>query len=125
MTSKKKEKGKNNARERVWKIRDSIQKLEDVKDEIIDFLNSTDESIDEAWITDVKEVYYSIVSAWELLKGISDDRTHYDHSAWAYLELAKSRLEQASSEIKILGETGIKLESTKRNFWSLLGTDLY
>ncbi len=128
MTRKKKVKAKDKARERVWKIRDSIQKLEDVKDKIIEFLNSTDESIDEAWITDVKEVYFSIVSAWELLKGISDDRTHYDKSAWNYLELAKSRLGQASSELRILGEDGIKLESELRDTfevcWEQISTEL-
>ena len=128
MTSKKKESNKNNVRERVWKIRDSIQKLEDVKDKIIDFLNSTDELIDDVWITDVKEVYYSIVSAWELLKGVSENRTKYADSAFKYLELAKSRLEQASSEIKILGETGIKLESDLRETfgvcWEQISTEL-
>lgn len=128
MTRKKKVKAKDKVRERVWKIRDSIQKLEDVKDKIIEFLNSTDESIDEAWITDVKEVYFSIVSAWELLKGISDDRTHYDKSAWNYLELAKSRLGQASSELRILGEDGIKLESELRDTfevcWEQISTEL-
>lgn len=128
MTRKKKVKDKNNARERVWKIRDSIQKLEDVKDKIVEFLNTTDESIDEAWITDVKEVYFSIVSAWELLKGISDDRTHYDKSARSYLELARSRLEQSSSELKILGKDGIKLESelraTFKVCWEQISTEL-
>jgi hypothetical protein len=114
MPRKKKVKTKDKARERVWNIRDSIQKLEDVKDKTIEFLNSTEEEIDKAWITDVKEVYYCIVSAWELLKGISDDRTHYDKSAWSYLQLGKSRLEQASSELRILGKDGIKLESELR-----------
>ncbi len=128
MTSKKKEKGKKDVQERVWKIRDSIQKLEDVKDKIIDFLNSTVEEIDEVWITDVKEVYYSIVSAWELLKGISDNRTHYDDSARGYLELAKSRLGQASSELKVLGKEGLQLESELRETfevcWKQISSEL-
>lgn len=128
MTPKANTKGNKNTRERVWKIRDEIQKLEDVKDKIIDFLNTTEESIDGAWINDVKEVYYSIVSAWELLKGIADARTQYDDSARAYLELAKSRLEQTASELKILGEDGSQLESELRETfevcWKQISTEL-
>ncbi|MHA1233624.1 MAG: hypothetical protein ACTSQL_00905 [Promethearchaeota archaeon] len=55
---------------RIWKIRDYIQELEDIKDGIIDFLNSRkklDEVTKNLWISDVKGVYSATISAWELL----------------------------------------------------------
>ena len=60
--------------ERIWKIRDYIRSLEDIKDGIIDFLNSRkklDVVTKNLWISDVKDVYYSTVSAWEMLNSAS------------------------------------------------------
>ena len=46
----------NNIIERIWKIREYIQKLEDIKESIINFLNSRkklDEVTKNLWISDV------------------------------------------------------------------------
>jgi len=58
-------------KENIWNIRNYIQKLEDIKDEIIDYLNLLKELDDlnrNLWISDVKELYYNTVSAWEMLR---------------------------------------------------------
>ena len=100
-------KNNNVSLERIWKIRDYIQELEDVKDEIIGFLSS-DNDIDNAtrniWISDAKEFYFSTVSAWEMLhftvKGMMN---HLDDSK-GFLYRAKSRLAKSISELKIFEE---------------------
>ena len=51
----------------VWKIRDIIQELEDIKDGIVNFLISRkklDDVTKNLWISDVKEFYYNTVAAW-------------------------------------------------------------
>jgi len=90
--------------ERIWKIRDYILELEDVKDRIIGFLNS-DDDIDNGtrniWISDAKEFYFSTVTAWEMLYlTVSGIKEHLDDSK-GFLYRAKSRLTKSISELKI------------------------
>ncbi len=112
---KKNSKGNQEREARIWRIRDSIQNLEDIKDAIINFLSLDNNSSSNAWIINAKEVYYSIVSAWAMLKTISNKKVKNLDSAKSYLALAKSRLEQCASELKALDGEGSKLESKLRN----------
>jgi len=98
---------KRATQERIWKIRDSIQELEDLKDEILKYYESdsrSDQSSYGPWITDIKECYYSIVSAWEMLRAVSDGKKNYIESCNSYLFLAKRKFSQVSSELKALKE---------------------
>ena len=105
----------------IWKIRDSIQELEVVKDEIIVYLDAQEtleDSTKQMWISDVKEVYYNIVAAWEMLNAASrNDKTHAV-SCQKFLENAHGRLGQVASELSGLdGERASQLElALKRQF---------
>ena len=97
----------NKFKEEIWKIRDLIQKLEDIKDEIIKYLNSKkelDDSTKSMWISDAKEFYYNTVSSWEMLRAASEGKIKYLDSAKNFLFGAKSRLAQSMSEIKYFKE---------------------
>ncbi|MFX0142218.1 MAG: hypothetical protein ACFFDN_51745, partial [Candidatus Hodarchaeota archaeon] len=97
----------NKFKEEIWKIRDLIQKLEDVKDEIIKYLNSQkelDDSTKRMWISDAKEFYYFTVSSWEMLRAASEGKAKYLDSSKNFLSGAKSRLAQSMSEIKYFKE---------------------
>jgi len=83
---------------KIWKIRDSIQELEDVKDEIVKFLKI------DMWISDIKECYFSIVAAWEMLRAVSEGKEEFADSCKSYLSGAKGCSGQASSEMKALKE---------------------
>ncbi|HUX99999.1 MAG TPA: hypothetical protein VMV49_10635 [Candidatus Deferrimicrobium sp.] len=103
---------------RIWKIRDLIQDLEDVKDKIITFLTQDaeiDSSTQNIWGTDVKEVYYNIVAAWEMLDAAAGGEIKYAESSEGFLATAKSRFAQCSSELKVFGDEGLQLDSELTN----------
>ena len=80
---------------RIWKIRDYIQDLEDIKDGIIDFLNSRnklDKVTKSLWISDVKDVYYNTVAAWEMLNSVSKGKLKYLDDSINFLHIARGRL---------------------------------
>jgi len=86
----------------IWRIRDPIQRLEDVKDQIVALLASEtalDPATRDMWTSDAKEVYYSLVAAWQLLRGASTDGKRAG-SCRSLLGYTRSRFEQASSELK-------------------------
>jgi len=123
--------GKKDLHLRIWNIRDLIQTLEDIKDEIIAFLTKNAEVDDNTlnfWVIDVKEAYFCIVAAWEMLHGISKDVKKYAPSAKAYLALGKSRLAQCTSELIVLGTEGNLLSSkyTKvfEKCWNVINAEL-
>ena len=63
-------KNQSAAKDRTWKIREYISKLEKVKDEIIEYWETRtdlDESTRNLWTADIKECYYSMVAAWQML----------------------------------------------------------
>ena len=98
---------KNKTVERIWKIRDYIQELEDIKDGIINFLNSRkklDEVTKNLWISDVKDVYYNTVSAWEMLNSASKGKLKYLDNSKNFLHLARGRLAKSISELKFYKE---------------------
>lgn len=91
----------------VWDIRDDIQVLEDVKDEIIEFLSSRtdlDDNNIKMWINDVKECYFSIVAAWEMLSSVSKGKHEFAGTCKSYLITAKSHYAQAASELRAFNE---------------------
>ncbi len=93
--------------ERVWKIRDHIQRLEDIKGGIIDFLNSRkklDKVTKNLWISDVKGVYYNTVSAWKMLIGASKGKLKYLDDSINFLHIARGRLAKSISELKFYKE---------------------
>ena len=99
------------SKERIWKIRDLIQTLEDVKDEIIQFWNSQetfDASTQNIWGDDVKELYYNIVSAWEMLDGATNGEIKYFETCKECLEGAKSHWAQCASELRAIDDPNAK-----------------
>ncbi|MFX1339495.1 MAG: hypothetical protein ACFFDK_12855 [Promethearchaeota archaeon] len=66
--------------ERVWRIRDLIEYLEDIKDDIIDHLRKEgdlNENAESVWISDAKEFYYHVVGAWEMLRATAEGKEKY------------------------------------------------
>jgi hypothetical protein len=93
------------AKERTWKIREYISKLEKVKDEIIEYLATRidpDDSIRNLWTADMKECYYSIVAAWQMLSSAAESNRQFQDSAGNFLKAAESRLAQVNSELTSL-----------------------
>ena len=98
---------KNKTIARIWKIRDYIQELEDIKDGILHFLNSRkklDEVTKNLWISDVKDFYYNTVSAWEMLNSASKGKLKYLENSKNFLHLARGRLAKSISELKFYKE---------------------
>ena len=92
--------------EMIWDIREFIQKLEDIKDEALDHLNSLkklDGSTRNIWTSDIKEFYYSIVSAWEMLRtgAAGELKIKNIENSKSFLYAARNRLSQIISELKI------------------------
>ncbi|MBD3226728.1 MAG: hypothetical protein GF329_00945 [Candidatus Lokiarchaeota archaeon] len=85
----------------------NIEKLEEIKEKIIDFYESA-ANFDKVWITDVKEMYYNVLTAWTLIRGHKNHDTDINikqaESAQAALENSKSRKLQAISELRIYKE---------------------
>lgn len=113
--------------EKVWNIRSYIQTFEDFKHEIINLLKSLkklDESTRNIWISDVKEFYYNMVSAWEMLKSGVKGEQKYLISSKSFLYGAQSRLSQVISELKTFQneKTSKLIKSAEKTFnecWDL------
>jgi deoxycytidylate deaminase len=93
------------AKEGTWKIREYISGLEKVKDEIIEYLETRTELAESSrnlWTADIKECYYSIVAAWQMLSSGSGKNSQFQDSAGNFLKAAESRLAQVSSELTSL-----------------------
>jgi hypothetical protein len=97
-----KKKKQSAAKERTRKIREYISRLEKVKDEIIEYWKTgtdPDDSTRNLWTADIKECYYSIAAAWQLLSPGTKKDSQFQDSAGNFLKAAKSRLAQVSSEL--------------------------
>ncbi|MGY5879487.1 MAG: hypothetical protein RTV31_04505 [Candidatus Thorarchaeota archaeon] len=97
------------AAEQIWLIRDSIQKLEDLKDEIVTFLSNHLElknSENNIWIDDAKGAYFNIVAAWQMLNSCTRQKPEVQaekaESSLGFLKIAKSHLGQSASELRAL-----------------------
>ncbi|MFW9949244.1 MAG: hypothetical protein ACFFKA_03840 [Candidatus Thorarchaeota archaeon] len=98
---------KDNAIERIWKIRDYIQELENIKEGIIHFLLSRkklDEVTKNLWVSDVKDFYYNTVSAWEMLNSASKGNLNYLEDSKNFLHAARGQLAKSISELKFYKE---------------------
>ena len=95
---------KTKINEKIWIIREYIQKLESIKNLILthlDSLEKLDDSTKSIWISHVKEFYYYIVSAWETLQvNVSGKEINLDKSK-GFLYGAQNRLSQIISELNI------------------------
>ncbi len=100
---------KSEASDRIWAIRGDIQKLEDLKDQIVAYFDThpdVDTSTRKLWIGDAKEAYYNVVAAWQMLDACQQE----DHagvedpaaSANQFLNNALSGVNQAASELRYL-----------------------
>ncbi|MFX0134003.1 MAG: hypothetical protein ACFFDN_10205 [Candidatus Hodarchaeota archaeon] len=97
--------GENNKiTKKIWDIREFIQKLEIIKDKTMNYLNSLkklDNSTRNLWISDIKEFYYNIVSAWEILRESTKIEHKNIENSKSYLYGARNCLSKITSELKI------------------------
>jgi hypothetical protein len=89
---------------RIWSIRDHIDKVEEVKDEIVNL-----PGMDAMWIVDAKDIYFHLVAAWQLLKScprleVTDLLERVDN-VQAYSEMAKEKCLQVTSELDALKDS--------------------
>jgi hypothetical protein len=113
-----KKSGNSEVSERIWAIRDDIQKLEDLKDQIVAYFDThpdLDTSERKLWIGDAKEAYYSVVAAWQMLDACQqEDRSGVEDpaaSAKQFLNNALSGVNQSASELRCFKDTeGPRLE---------------
>ena len=102
-----KKKSKSDINENIWKLRDLIQDLEFVKDDIVEYLEKNKglgKTTQDIWISDVKEFYYNIIGAWEMLSSVSKGKKQYGDSLRGFLYTAKSFLAKSISELEALNE---------------------
>ncbi len=110
--------GKSEVSDRIWAIRNDIQKLEDLKDEITAYFDThpdMDKSTRNIWIGDAKEAYYHVVAAWQMLDAWhQDDRAGVEDpatSAKQFLNGALSGVNQVASELRCFKDAeGLRLE---------------
>ncbi len=98
---------KNNGMERIRKIGNFIQQLEDIKESLIKFLNTRielDEVTKNLWISDVKDFYYNTVSAWEILNSVANGNLKCVDDSKSFLHLARGQLAKSISELKFYKE---------------------
>jgi PIN domain nuclease of toxin-antitoxin system len=96
--------------ENIWKIRDIIQEFEDLKEEIIKFLKirkELDIVTKNLWIADVKDFYYNIVSAWEMLYSTTKGNLECLDNSKNYLHLARGQLAKSISELQFYKEESV------------------
>ena len=109
---------KEKLEEEFWNIRDIIQELENIKDRIIQFfkLNKELDKISKSlWISDSKEMYYNIIAAWEMLRGLLEGKSENKSSCKGFLERAKSHLGQCLSEIQFFKDADASVLSRETN----------
>jgi hypothetical protein len=99
---------------RIWAIRDDIQILEDLKDEIVAFLKKDlelDDAEDHIWIRDTKSAYFNIVGAWQMLNSClrqePEAQIEKAESSLGFLQIAKSALGQSASELTALKSSDV------------------
>ncbi|MFW9920722.1 MAG: hypothetical protein ACFFED_14050, partial [Candidatus Thorarchaeota archaeon] len=89
---------------RIWNIREYIDEIEGIKNRIVEQLH-----LDSIWINDVKDLYFHVVSSWQLLKSCPvSEGTELEeraHNARSYLELAKDKYAQVQSELDAISGT--------------------
>lgn len=92
--------------EKIWNLRDYVQKLEDITEDIVNHLKSLkdlDESTRNIWTSDVKEFFSNTVSAWEVLTTITEGESNLKNidDSKSFLYAARNRLSLIISQLNI------------------------
>lgn len=119
--------GESDATDRIWAIRNDIQVLEDLKDTIVNYLNThpeLDTGTRKLWVGDIKETYYNVVAAWQRLYAcVQNDPQEVEDpaaSANGFLNMAFNGLKQSASELRILKDAdGPRLEGELKKFFEV------
>jgi hypothetical protein len=91
-------------KEEIQKIRRDLEDLNKITEEIIDFLNAlqkVNKSAKKMWIGDVKEFYYHLFSAWEMLKPLNKSRIRNIQASKNFLFIARNDFSRVMSILKI------------------------
>jgi len=92
--------------EKIWNLRDYVQKLEDITEDIVNhlkLLKDLDESTRNIWTSDVKEFFSNTVSAWEVLTTITEGESNLKNidDSKSFLYAARNRLSKIISQLNI------------------------
>ena len=92
--------------EKIWNLREYVQKLEDITENIVKHLISLkdlDESTRNIWTSDVKAFFSNTVSAWEVLTTITEEEANLKNidDSKSFLYAARNRLSQIISQLNI------------------------
>jgi hypothetical protein len=90
--------------ERIWNIRNCINKLEQLQEEIIHHLNAIkelDNNTKGLWISDVKDFYYNTISAWDMINPSLKLEIKNVEKSKNFLYVARNILSKIISEMKI------------------------
>lgn len=88
--------------EENWYVQESLEKLKEVRDRIVNFWNwqsAMDEPQRNMWIGDVQDIYYQLITAWDLRKQSAKEHAGYYNSVHLTLASAQSRFKQVMSEL--------------------------
>ncbi|MCB0291243.1 MAG: hypothetical protein KDH97_13375 [Calditrichaeota bacterium] len=88
--------------EENWYVQESLEKLKEVRDQIVNFWNwqsAMDEPQRNMWIGDVQDIYYQLITAWDLRKQSAKEHSGYYNSVHLTLASAQSRFKQVMSEL--------------------------
>jgi hypothetical protein len=119
-------------KEETRKIRKDLEKVNEIIGEIIDFLNAfqkVNKSAKKMWIGDVKQFYYHLVSAWELLKPINKLGRENIQSSKNFLYSARNDFSRVVSILKIfntdektklISQLGYLFESCWISIWTII-----
>jgi hypothetical protein len=109
--------------EKIWNLRDNVQNLEDIKEEIVNhliYLKELDDSTRNIWTSDVKEFFYNTVSAWELLATITEEEPNLKNidNSKSFLYAARNHLSKIISELNIFPsqKTSKLIEKSEKAF---------
>jgi hypothetical protein len=112
-------------RERILNIRNHFIKIEEIQEEILNYFNylkELDDTTKKLWISDVKEFYYNVFSALDLLNpNLTLGEKEIDSSK-NYLYAARNILSKIMSELKIFKNNSsldllIKIENAFKDCW--------
>jgi hypothetical protein len=112
-------------KERILNIRNHFIKIEEIQEEIInylEYLKELDDTTKKLWISDVKEFYYNVFSALDLLNPNLKLGEKEIGSSKSYLYTARNILSKLVSELKIFENNKsldliIKVENSFKDCW--------
>ncbi|TXT54811.1 MAG: hypothetical protein BAJATHORv1_50062 [Candidatus Thorarchaeota archaeon] len=90
----------------IWEIKKFLDDLESVKEDVLDLFDANPEasSFDSMWKVDLRDLYFSAVSSWQLLKSCPSlegkERVTRAQNAMQFLEAAEEKFQQVLSEVK-------------------------